>query len=416
MLRSVSFRGYRNVEAHDLPLARTNVVVGPNNAGKTNFIDALSFFSSLLDPATKNGFLTAVERRGLGDLLDRSAQLPGEIDMKWVLASEKTETDLLYDLGFRLGLSEDFPGAFYITRETLQFAELSKGKAAPFRFFECHGKALGKGRFSVNDRDRKAKLLTLDVDPKDSVFRQMTSLLKDQRFYNDLFPRFEQTANFVRAYFEGLHRYSSAEIDPKRVISGAKRDTTIRALDQAGEHLVNVLRHVDQQPGGLDLYTDRLREIMPDLRRVKIADVSDERQQIVLEMKGGLRFKLREMSVGTIKAMTLALLSTTPERMTLLTIDEPELNLHPAWLAKVSTWLLEHRSADQIIVTTHSPDLLDRFTEAFRANDMALFVCGGEEKPIRRLHPERLERFFSDGWELGDIYRVGEPLLGGWPW
>lgn len=101
---------------------------------------------------------------------------------------------------------------------------------------------------------------------------------------------------------------------------------------------------------------------------------------------------------------------------TLLTIDEPELNLHPAWLARIGVWLKECRSAEQLIISTHSADLLDRLTDAFRAGEAALFVCGGGEKGIHRIEPGTLDSFFAEGWELGDLYRVGEPKVGGWPW
>jgi predicted ATPase len=416
MLRSFSVHRYRNVEAHDLALARLNIFVGPNNAGKSTLIDAMGFFASLLlDGSTRSAFVEAIDRRGRGDLLDRGTKPPGEIEMKWVLGS-KAAADLTYELAFRVGSSEDFPDAFYITREMLRYAEPSKGHEAPFRFIDCHAKTSGKGQFSVRDQKGKIKLHTMDVSANDTVFRQIKALLKDPQFYSDLYPGFERTADFVRGYFEGFHAYSSAEIDPRGVVAGVKRDLSVRALDRHGEQLVNVLRHVDQEPGGLDAYASRLRELMPELRRVKIVDVSDEQQQIVLEMEGGRRFKLKEMSAGTIKAMLLALLVSTPVPMTLLTIDEPELNLHPAWLARVAVWLRECRSAEQLIISTHSPDLLDRFTEAFRAEEAALFVFDAGGKGIRRVQPATLDGFFDEGWELGDLYRVGEPKLGGWPW
>jgi hypothetical protein len=204
----------------------------------------------------------AVDRRGRGDLLDRATKPPGEIDMKWVLSS-RTATDLTYELAFNVGASEDFPDTFYITRERLRFAEPAKGKEAPFRFIDCHTKAPGKGEFSVKDRHGKSKLHAMEVSSGETVFRQLKTLLKDKRFYTDLYPRFEETADFVRTYFEGFHAYSSAEIDPRSVVAGAKRDLTVRTLDRAGEQLVNVLRYVEQQPEGLDAYTSRLRELMP---------------------------------------------------------------------------------------------------------------------------------------------------------
>jgi len=78
-------------------------------------------------------------------------------------------------------------------------------------------------------------------------------------------------------------------------------------------------------------------------------------------------------------------------------------------------WLVECRSADQILISTHSPDLLDAFTEAFRAGAASLLVFDQPGR-VRRAAPAELDSFFKEGWELGDLYRVGEPKLGGWPW
>jgi hypothetical protein len=155
--------------------------------------------------------------------------------------------------------------------------------------------------------------------------------------------------------------------------------------------------------------------MIPDLREIKVVSVSDEAHSLRLDLGGGRPFKLGEMSHGTIKALLLALLVSTPVPMRLLSIDEPELNLHPAWLRILGQWLVACRSSDQLIVSTHSPDLLDAFTEAFRADQVNLFVFNWPRRGVCRVEPAELDTFFAEGWELGDLYRVGEPKLGGWP-
>ena len=122
------------------------------------------------------------------------------------------------------------------------------------------------------------------------------------------------------------------------------------------------------------------------------------------------------MSDGTLKALWLALLLFSPDRGSLLSIDEPELNLHPAWLRVIGGWLQRFSSAEQLFVSTHSPDLLDSFTEGFKNGAVELFVFGKGEAPLHQIEPAALDGFFQEGWELGDLYRVGEPKLGGWPW
>lgn len=421
MLRAFTAKGYRNLEADNLQFERLNILVGPNNSGKSTLIDAIGFFHGLLaDPLGSSGaskqsaFINALESRGRGDLLDRAVKPPGDAHLSWTFSSPGA-TDLSYELRFRLGSSEDFPSGFYITSEQLRYAQAAPGKAQPFRFFDCHTRASGKGLFAVKDEESKPKGLTLKVDPQDTVFHQLKSLLRDPKFYAEVYPQFERAADFVQGYFEGFRVYVCSKLDPRTIAAGARKDLSIRDLDSEATQLVNVLRYLDQEHD-LDDYTRRLRELIPDLQRVKIKDVSDERQQIVLEIGRGQQFKLKEMSDGTIKAMVLALLMSTPRRMSLLAIDEPELNIHPAWLKVIGQWLQTCQSAEQIIVSTHSPDLLDQLTTPVREGMAALFVCNWPQRGIRRVDPTRLDRFFAEGWELGDLYRVGEPQLGGWPW
>ncbi|HEU4965258.1 MAG TPA: hypothetical protein VFV52_15625 [Bacilli bacterium] len=45
-----------------------------------------------------------------------------------------------------------------------------------------------------------------------------------------------------------------------------------------------------------------------------------------------------------------------------------------------------------------------------------MFVCDLDaEESIHQVDPAKLELFFQNGYDLGDMYRVGEPRLGGWP-
>lgn len=75
------------------------------------------------------------------------------------------------------------------------------------------------------------------------------------------------------------------------------------------------------------------------------------------------------------------------------------------------------QSASQIFISTHSPDLLDGFTEVFHDKQANLYAFNLKgEKKIEQVTPNSLVEFLDEGWKLGDLYRVGEPLMGGWPW
>lgn len=53
----------------------------------------------------------------------------------------------------------------------------------------------------------------------------------------------------------------------------------------------------------------------------------------------------------------------------------------------------------------------------FQKGQVGLFVCSlNKKQTIKPVSPDVLKEMLEEGWELGDLYRVGDPLLGGWPW
>ncbi|MFN9173215.1 MAG: hypothetical protein ACK58N_01505, partial [Synechocystis sp.] len=65
--------------------------------------------------------------------------------------------------------------------------------------------------------------------------------------------------------------------------------------------------------------------------------------------------------------------------------------------------------------STHSPDLLDQFTDCIE-NVHCFYQQDNNYFGIKTLSQESLQPQLDEGWELGDLYRVGDPLVGGWPW
>jgi predicted ATPase len=421
MLTAFSARNYRNVTTDELRFKRVNILIGPNNSGKSNLIRALALPRDLLRGAddTRSAFLRTIESHGAADIIDRRSAPRGEVSLRYVVQPQG-EAPIEYKIDFRVGSALEFPAAFYITREILAWGDEPTGTPQSSRGWvlcEAHGKTKGAGSFQSRETGGtggRVSRKSFPIDPKETVVHQWRSLIADKRFYDAFYPSFDRWTRAFRSAFEGLRVYAGSELRPRTIADGAPLDLAVRQLDPAGAQLGNVLRHVDQTHD-LSEYALRLRELDRRVQRVKIVDVSESRRDVELVLDGG-SFRLRDLSDGTLKAMALASLLWSPERVGTLVIDEPELNLHPAWLKVVAGWILDHRSADQVFVSTHSPDLLDGFTEAFRAGELALFVCGGEGQGIRAAEPRALDSFFQRRWELGDLYRVGEPALGGWPW
>ena len=158
------------------------------------------------------------------------------------------------------------------------------------------------------------------------------------------------------------------------------------------------------------------KELIPNLQQIDTVSIYDK--LLFKLMYDDKQYDLSDISEGTLKGLILNLLINMPmeEHCSLLAIDEPETNLHPAWQKVIGNWLQTSGNFNQCFISTHSPDFLDSFTEEFKCNHVAVFVFdNAEQDNIKKIMYEDIASELGD-WELGDLYRTNDPALGGWPW
>ena len=80
MIKEFSCHNFRNIQAEQLEFEKINILIGPNNSGKSNFIKAMTFFSEMLknenEGNLKSAFLNAVSRNGWGHILNKQVTPP----------------------------------------------------------------------------------------------------------------------------------------------------------------------------------------------------------------------------------------------------------------------------------------------------------------------------------------------------
>ena len=114
-------------------------------------------------------------------------------------------------------------------------------------------------------------------------------------------------------------------------------------------------------------------------------------------------FYAANMSDGTLRALgilvAVAQLAEDNDPVRLVGIEEPETALHPAASAALMGALQEAAVSTQVVVTTHSPDLLDRLDlDSDRLLAVQMRDGGTEIGPINRASREAVEEhLFSPG-------------------
>ena len=73
LIKNFTCDGFRNITCSDLKFARINILIGPNNAGKSNFIRALSFAANMVNSqkGESTGFLSEIKRNGWDQIANK---------------------------------------------------------------------------------------------------------------------------------------------------------------------------------------------------------------------------------------------------------------------------------------------------------------------------------------------------------
>ncbi len=121
-------------------------------------------------------------------------------------------------------------------------------------------------------------------------------------------------------------------------------------------------------------------------------------------------FGPHQLSDGTLRAIALitALAQPSATLPAVISIDEPELGLHPAALGVLAGLIRSASTRSQVILATQSPTLLDHFDP----QEVLVTENIGGETQIRRLDPEHLSKWMEE-YKLSELFDMN--VLGGRP-
>lgn len=140
-------------------------------------------------------------------------------------------------------------------------------------------------------------------------------------------------------------------------------------LARDGSNLAAVLENLNRyEPQRAERVLEFLRLVVPGIQRVRTRALGPKETLEFFENPSGeekgRKFLASSMSDGTLRAMgvIVALFQRAVDgtNVPVVGIEEPEMALHPAAAGILFDCLQESSRTRQVIVTSHSPDLLDR--------------------------------------------------------
>jgi predicted ATPase len=324
MLFLAEIQNYKSLASTVVNLRRFTVLVGVNGAGKSNFIDALRFINECLVgtislPIQNRGGIGAVRRKSRGHPRSFGFRLGIEL-----------ESEKYADFSFEI--APEPRGAFEVKRERCAIRSFM-GREDSYEIE--HGKFIQevKGIRAKIEPDR----LALPLLSATEEFHPVYDYLINMRFYSLALDK-----------IRGLQEADSGEV--------LKRD---------GSNAAAVLREImKRKPNEYNQVCQLLSKVVPGTSSAEYVQIGQkETIRFKQEVEGDdapWAFDSVSMSDGTLRVLGILLSVFQVSTPSLIAIEEPEASIHPAALdVLVDILKAGTHHATQIIITTHSPDLID---------------------------------------------------------
>ncbi|TCM58800.1 putative ATPase [Rhizobium sp. PP-F2F-G48] len=328
LVRQVSLRYFKSIGLCEVNMNDLTVLVGPNGSGKSNFIDSLNFVA---DSLNSNLDFAIRQRSGLSAVRKRSGGHPTNFAIKLRL-SLPSGRNAVY--AFQVGAAAD--GSHKVQKEHLLIS--SDGIDVVEMKYEN-----GKRVFS-----------TEPIAPE---------VIADDRLAIQLLSSFLS----VKELFDSLSMMRFYNIYPEDFRLPQQHDSG-EFLLKTGKNIAAVLRIMEGQHNyEFNRVREYLGQIVEQLEGVEHRNLGPsetiEFLQRVAGQKHAWRFFASQMSDGSLRSLGILVAlfqqSQNPLGNLLLGLEEPEATIHPGACSVITDAIIEASRKKQVIITTHSPELID---------------------------------------------------------
>ena len=429
-INQITIKNFKSLKDVTLHLKDINLLIGPNNSGKTNFFRALKLLSNFYNGGFNLNQADLVEltyqREGI---LDRKQNYsPMSFQLQWELKGSPVPY-YLYQVEF-FGQGEGGMSSIEFVgnseRKISKELKLTDLKFLYDNFYNFYVQNINNKLFAF--LHPKLPKVILDTVTENNQIKHTYKLYcknkhitKEQTSNN----RFLQTATMIEVgvITDFLQNIEIFAPEPSKFQHKNYLQNEV-ALRPEASNLLSYLYYICQRhPKVFDEIEDALKKCIPEFEKIKFPIVSSlgnnnlEFQLHLIDING-ISFKASDLSEGTLYFLALLAIVFQPNPSKLILLEEPEKGIHPRRIAQVIKYIQQvaHEKGLQIIITSHSPIVVNEFAHDFES--VSVIDKNESETVIKNLQRDILKKFKSNKSisvsELEDLKRkLGEFWLNG---
>ncbi len=379
-ISNLTIQNFKSINRVEMQLGDFNVLIGANAAGKTNIVQAVKF----LKDCAAEGFENAFSLQGASNYFfnSRNKATHGIFNLTFIpLAAYKrmlgfTIKDtsvfgLLQNITYQLrvlpqteslpyyvdiitsdAVWDEFPpvkeqDSYSSQIECLKVLEKHKqNKEKMGKFLASHNPNTDRPFFAVQNQQGKT-MHHMEEMVNEELGRSL--LIHSDIFHLGLLgrPTVDQLLDI------GIYNFSISKLVEANSLIGRKD------LESDGSNLILVLKNLMDNEEKRHQFLLLLEYALPFIKDVKVESMHGQSLVALLTEKYDENFSLPSVffSEGTISVIAL-IIALFFENKSVVVIEEPERYIHPSLLAKLVELMKDASRNKQVIITTHSPELV----------------------------------------------------------
>ncbi|MDP8238204.1 MAG: AAA family ATPase [Candidatus Hatepunaea meridiana] len=319
----IEVKNFRSIKQAAVNLEPFTVLVGPNGSGKSNFARCIWIISNCLSDSIEYALSPSY---GFEKFLYRGAGRNGNIGLRIIV---QIEDNSFADYSFEIAASQN--GTLRVSHERCVVVRDSK----IINEFEVKDGEFEKHIEGIHPQIRPGRLALYAASATDS-FRPLYDFLISMRYYN---------------------------INPYEMKKHQGKNPSGDYLQFSGYNAALILEQLTKANGNRIKYERLCRLMKLIVNDVEGVMYNESAKSIQFQVDGGSEepwiFDIAQMSEGTLRVLGILLALYQGGQNSVICIEEPEAIVHPAAMEVLVQAMLEVAHERQVIITTHSPDILD---------------------------------------------------------